>query len=226
MSASTGLMPITIVSDVICPWCFIGKARLERALTDAGLASRVGITWLPYELNPEMPEEGMDRTTYLNTKFGPGRRPEIEARLSEAALESGLRFAWNKVTRTPNTRAAHMLIAAASTVMRGTDMTQALFQAYFQEGRDIGDHDTLVEIATSLGFDETATREALANSETRETIIGLEAHAQRIGVTGVPFFILANRSAVSGAQPPDVWVQILTQIAREEAEKAPDERMW
>lgn len=210
-------MPIAIVSDVVCPWCFIGKARLETALANHGLTDRVAITWLPYELNPDMPAEGADRASYLDAKFGPGKRKEIEIRLSEAALESGVTFNWSKVTRTPNTRMAHMLIAAASTVQRGSEMKAALFKAYFQDGRDIGDLETLVAIATELGFEENAARDELTNDELRETIIGLEAHAQKVGVTGVPFFIVDGKLAVSGAQTPDVWTKVFAQLAQETA---------
>lgn len=210
-------MPIAIVSDVVCPWCFIGKARLETALANHGLTDRVAITWLPYELNPDMPAEGADRASYLDAKFGPGKRKEIEIRLSEAALESGVTFNWSKVTRTPNTRMAHMLIAAASTVQRGSEMKAALFKAYFQDGRDIGDLETLVAIATELGFEENAARDELTNDELRETIIGLEAHAQKVGVTGVPFFIIDGKLAVSGAQTPDVWTKVFAQLAQETA---------
>jgi predicted DsbA family dithiol-disulfide isomerase len=207
-------MPIAIVSDLVCPWCFIGKARLEKALADHGMTDRVAITWLPYELNPDMPEEGMDRTAYLDAKFGPGKRKEIEVKLSEAALESGVTFNWAKVERSVNTRLAHMLVAAASTVQRGSEMTAALFKAYFQDGRDIGNIDTLVEIAGELGFDQNAARDELSNDELRETVIGLEAHAQKVGVTGVPFFIVDGKLAVSGAQPPEVWEQVFDQIRR------------
>ena len=210
-------MPIAIVSDVVCPWCFIGKARLETALATHGLTDRVAITWLPYELNPDMPADGADRASYLDAKFGPGKRKEIEIRLSEAALESGVTFNWTRVTRTPNTRMAHMLIAAASTVQRGSEMKAALFKAYFQDGRDIGDLETLVAIATELGFEENAARDELTNDELRETIIGLEAHAQKVGVTGVPFFIVDGKLAVSGAQTPDVWTKVFAQLARETA---------
>lgn len=213
-------VPLAIVSDIACPWCFIGKARLETALARNGLTERVAITWLPYELNPEMPEEGMDRTQYLESKFGPGKRREIEVRLSEAALESGVTFNWTRVTRSVNTRMAHMLVAAASTVQRGGDMTAALFKAYWQDGRDIGDLETLVQIAVEQGFDEQAARDELANDELRETVIGLENHAREVGVTGVPFFIIDGKLAVSGAQPPEVWEQVFQQVAaqRQQAE--------
>lgn len=210
-------LPIAIVSDIACPWCFIGKARLETALARHGLTERVAITWLPYELNPDMPAEGMDRTQYLEAKFGAGKRREIEVRLSEAALESGVTFNWPGVTRSVNTRMAHMLVAAAATVQRGGDMTAALFKAYWQDGRDIGDLETLVAIAVEQGFDEQAARDELANGELRETIIGLEAHAAQVGVTGVPFFIVDGKLAVSGAQTPDVWAQVFAQVTQDAA---------
>ncbi|PZU86188.1 MAG: DsbA family oxidoreductase [Chelatococcus sp.] len=206
-------LPIAIVSDIACPWCFIGKSRLEVALARYGLTERVAITWLPYELNPEMPAGGMDRTEYLDAKFGAGRRREIEIKLSEAALESGVTFNWGKVTRSVNTRMAHMLVAAASTVQRGSDMTAALFKAYWQDGRDVGDRETLVAIAVEQGFDEQAARDELANDELRETVIGLEDHAAKVGVTGVPFFIVDGKLAVSGAQTPDVWAQVFQKVA-------------
>lgn len=205
-------LPIAIVSDLACPWCFIGKARLETALARHGLTERVAITWLPYELNPDMPAEGMDRTQYLDAKFGAGKRREIELRLSEAALESGVTFNWASVKKSVNTRLAHMLVAAASTVQRGGEMKAALFKAYWQDGRDIGDPETLVQIAVEQGFDEQAARDELANGELRETIIGLETHAAQVGVTGVPFFIVDGKLAVSGAQTPDVWAQVFAQV--------------
>ncbi|WP_162261791.1 DsbA family oxidoreductase [Bosea sp. Root381] len=210
-------LPIAIVSDLACPWCFIGKARLETALARNGLTERVAITWLPYELNPDMPAEGMDRTQYLDAKFGPGKRREIELRLSEAALESGVTFNWAGVTKSVNTRMAHMLVAAASTVQRGGDMKAALFKAYWQDGRDIGDVETLVQIAVEQGFDEQAARDELANNELRETVVALEAHAQEVGVTGVPFFIVDGKLAVSGAQTPDVWAQVFAQALAQQA---------
>jgi predicted DsbA family dithiol-disulfide isomerase len=210
-------MPIAIVSDIVCPWCFIGKARLEAALSKHGLTDRVAITWLPYELNPDMPAEGMDRTAYLDAKFGPGKRKEIELRLSEAALESGVTFNWAKVTKSVNTRMAHMLVAAASTVQRGGEMKAALFKAYFQDGRDIGDLETLVDIAVEQGFEETAARDELANDELRETVIGLEEHARKVGVTGVPFFIVNGKLAVSGAQTADVWADVFRQVLSDAA---------
>ncbi|MDP3342028.1 DsbA family protein [Frigidibacter sp.] len=209
-------LPIAIVSDLACPWCFIGKARLEKALESHGLTDRVAITWLPYELNPDMPAEGMDRTAYLDAKFGAGKRKEIEIRLSEAALESGVTFNWARVTKSVNTRMAHMLVAAASTVQRGTEMKAALFKAYWQDGRDIGDLDTLVAIAVEQGFDEQAARDELTNEELRETVIGLESHAQQVGVTGVPFFIVDGKLAVSGAQTGDVWAQVFAQALEQQ----------
>ena len=213
-------LSLAIVSDIACPWCFVGKARLETALAQHGLADRFAITWLPYELNPDMPVAGMDRTQYLDAKFGPGRRKEIEVRLSEAALESGVTFNWGKVTKSVNTRLAHMLVAAASTVQRGSEMKAALFKAYWQDGRDVGDVETLVAIAVEQGFDEQAARDQLASDELRDTGIGLQNRMREIGVDGVPFFIVDDKLALSGAQPPDVWAQVFRKVL---TERQPDE---
>lgn len=213
-------LSLAIVSDIACPWCFVGKARLETALAQHGLTDRFAITWLPYELNPDMPVAGMDRTQYLDAKFGPGRRKEIEVRLSEAALESGVTFNWGKVTKSVNTRLAHMLVAAASTVQRGSEMKAALFKAYWQDGRDVGDVETLVAIAVEQGFDEQAARDQLASDELRDTVIGLENRMREIGVDGVPFFIVDGKLALSGAQPPDVWAQVFRKVL---TERQPDE---
>ena len=157
----------------------------------------------------------MDRTQYLDTKFGPGKRKEVEVRLSEAALKSGVTFNWGKVTKSVKTRLAHMLVAAASTVQRGSEMKAALFKAYWQDGRDVGDLDTLVAIAVEQGFDEQAARDQLASEELRDTVIGLENRMREIGVTGVPFFIVDGKLALSGAQPPDVWAQVFQQVFAE-----------
>ncbi len=211
--------PVTIdfISDVVCPWCALGATALEQAIDNLAGEVKVELTFKPFELNPDMPAEGMDRTAYLDAKFGPGKRREIELRLSEAALESGVTFNWAAVKKSVNTRMAHMLVAAASTVQRGSEMKAALFKAYWQDGRDIGDLDTLVAIAGEQGFDEQAARDELTNEELRETVIGLEAHAQQVGVTGVPFFIVDGKLAVSGAQTGDVWAQVFKQVLSDAA---------
>ena len=160
---------IAIYSDVICPWCYLGKKRLEEGLRLAGVAE-AQIAWLPFELNPSMPAAGMDRNSYLDAKFGPGKRQEIEGRLSAAAREDGLAFNWPGVRRTPNTRKAHILIALAAGQGKGHMAAGALMKAYFEQGRDIGQIEVLTDIAVGLGLvrrdcrPRRATRLSIAKS--------------------------------------------------------------
>jgi predicted DsbA family dithiol-disulfide isomerase len=207
--------PLTIVvySDVICPWCYIGKHRLEQGLAASGQQAEV--TWLPYELNPDMPEEGVDRTAYLDAKFGPGKRPAIEARLTEAAAEDGLAFNWDKVTRTPNTRKAHILIALATGLGIGNAAKGALMRAFFHDGRDIGNETVLCEIGAALGIETMELKVAFVDPAIRQEIDRLEAQAHQIGVQGVPFFILNHSHGLSGAQPVAVWQDVLRKLSED-----------
>lgn len=206
-------LSIVVYSDVICPWCFIGKHRLEQALAASG--REASVTWLPYELNPEMPPEGVDRTAYLDAKFGPGKRAGIEARLDAAAAEDGLAFSWDKVTRTPNTRKAHILIALGTGLGIGSETKGALMRAFFQEGRDIGDEAVLCEIGAGLGIEPMELRAAFIDPAIRAHIDRLEAQAGQIGVQGVPFFILNHAHGLSGAQPVAVWLDVLRKLSEE-----------
>ena len=137
---------ISVFSDVICPWCDLGKRRLERALTDLGLTGAPTIRWLPFELNPDMPQAGMPRAEYRARKFGAQRSAELDARMEALGREDGVAFAFNRIQRTPNTRRAHMLIAHATEEGFGEAVVEALFRAYFEEARDIGDPEVLAEI--------------------------------------------------------------------------------
>jgi predicted DsbA family dithiol-disulfide isomerase len=206
---------IAVVSDVICPWCFIGKRRFDEALREAGVEGEIEVTWLPFELNPEMPEGGMDRDAYLDAKFGPGKRAEIEARLSQAAAENGVAFNWAGVTRTPNTRRAHMLIAIATSEGKGSAAAEALFRGYFLEGRDIGDIGALMDIGESIGLPRDLVQAAVTDERLDRLIAESAAQAAANGVTGVPFFVIDDTWAVSGAQPTGVWREALSRLFRE-----------
>jgi predicted DsbA family dithiol-disulfide isomerase len=206
---------IAIYSDVICPWCFIGKERLEAGLRLAGIDD-LEIAWLPYELNPDMPEAGMERTAYLEKKFGPDQRPAIEARLNEAAAADGLTFNWDGVKRTPNTRKAHLLIALASATGLTHDVKSAIMDAYFVKGQDIGDVETLVNIGTAAGLEDAAIRATFTDPARLAYVEKLEAKAHEIGVQGVPYFIVNNRYAISGAQTAEAWAQAIRQISAAE----------
>jgi predicted DsbA family dithiol-disulfide isomerase len=205
-------MDIAIFSDVICPWCFIGKRRLERALAEAGLAGQVAVEWLPFELNPDMPPEGMARSEYRARKFGAERAAALDKQIGEVGAEEGIRFAFDSMARTPNTRRAHMLIAHASQQGRGDALVEALFTAYFEEGSDIGDTDVLLGVAEKAGLDPEQAREALNDEELRGAVVTRERMAGELGISGVPFFIVDRTWAVSGAQPAPAWLEALKQI--------------
>jgi predicted DsbA family dithiol-disulfide isomerase len=204
-----GTLSIDVFSDVICPWCFVGKRRLDRALDEAGLVAATAIRWLPFELNPGMPPEGMERALYRARKFGPDRAAALDRDMTALGRQEGIGFAFDRVRRTPNTRAAHCLIARAARSGRGTAAVEALFTAYFEDAMDIGEEAELVEIGAGLGLDEAEVRAALRDEALRDVVAGHEQHAGRLGIGGVPFFIIDGRWSVSGAQPAEVWREVL-----------------
>src|SRR5829696_9034429 len=198
------LLSVPVFSDVICPWCFVGKRRLERALEQLGLAGTAAIRWLPFELNPDMPAGGMERAAYRARKFGTERAAALDRDMTALGLQEGIRFAFDRMEQTPNTRAAHCLIAHASRKGRGTDVVEALFTAYFEEARDIGREDVLAEIGVQAGLGDAAIRAALRDDHLRASVVDIEQEAGRLGIGGVPFFILNEKWSVSGAQPAEV----------------------
>ena len=205
-------MKIDILSDPICPWCYIGKANLDRALAARPLHPLV-IEWHPFQLNPDMPREGLDRRAYLETKFG-GRESaaRVYARIAEAADAAGLRLNLEAIERTPNTLDAHRLIHWAGLEGRQTPTVSSLFRAYFVEGRDIGDHEVLLSVAADVGLDRAMIAHLLESDADLEDIISRDAHARERGVTGVPTFIVGQRHAVPGAQPAQLWLDLIDEI--------------
>ena len=203
-------MRVEIYSDMVCPWCFIGKRRLEQALETAGYANHVQVTWRPFQLNPTMPKSGMDRYTYLEAKFGgaEGRRA-IEERLAKAGEADGIVFAFDRIARTPNTFEAHRLMWFAQQHKKQDDLAEVLFRAYFSEGRDIGNGQTLVDIAAEIWLDRDKTRQFLASDQGVEEVRAEEAAGHRLGIRAVPYFVLNGTYAISGAQPPDIFVSVL-----------------
>jgi predicted DsbA family dithiol-disulfide isomerase len=202
---------IAVFSDVICPWCFVGKRRLERALREFGAGAE--ITWLPFELNPDMPAEGMTRADYRARKFGPDRSRELDANMTELGREEGIAFAFDRIARTPNTRKAHALIAHASRLGQADAVVEALFRAYFEEALDIGDPGVLADIAVRQGLEREAAMAALSDPELHDEVVTREGEAARLGASGVPFFVVDRMWAISGAQPSAAWVDALRQIA-------------
>ena len=200
-------MRLDIVVDTICPWCFIGKRRLEEAM-EGITGETVEIHWRPFLLNPDMPDGGMDRQTYLSTKFGGEHRAErVYDSIRRAGLGNGIDFAFDKIQRTPNSIDSHRLIRFAeknATQDACEAMMERLFEAYFLEGQDIGDLAVLTEIGVAAGLDREMLSAYLATDEDRAEIYRENAEAHRLGVTGVPCFVLDEKYAIAGAQEPEV----------------------
>lgn len=211
-------MKIDIISDTICPWCFIGKRRLARTLALRPQPA-VSISWRPYQLNPDMPAEGMDRARYLANKFGGANRADRSYdRIRAAGKEEGIDFHFERIQRTPNTVNSHRLVSFADRYGIQDAIVEALFTAYFIEGRDVGDLGVLAEIAAANGIDSTDAAAYLASDEDRTRIVAEDEHVRLMGVTGVPCFVIDERYAVSGAQSPEVFFQIFD-LVREEKSK-------
>lgn len=202
---------LEIWSDPICPWCFIGKARLDRALEQRP-EHPFEIRWHPFQLNPDMPPEGMDRTAYLDMKFGVRGVLDAYRPVIEAAEDSGLALNLPRIERTPNTVNAHRLIHWAGLEGRQSMMVNRLFRAYFQEGRDIGNSSELIRLGKDAGLDEKVVARLLDTDADIDAIRQADRLARSRGITGVPFFILDKSHAISGAQPTDLWVQVIDQI--------------
>jgi predicted DsbA family dithiol-disulfide isomerase len=206
------MIKLDILSDPVCPWCYIGKANLDRAL-EARPDHPFEIEWHPFQLNPEMPAEGMDRRLYLETKFGGrDRAVAVYAQVAEAAEAAGLDIAFDRIARQPNTLDAHRMIHWAGLEGRQTAMVSSLFKAYFIEGRDIGDRDTLADIAEGVGLDREMMQRLLESEADRIEIAERDAHARARGVTGVPTFVVAHKHVVPGTQPPEVWRQVIDEV--------------
>jgi predicted DsbA family dithiol-disulfide isomerase len=201
-------MHIDIISDVVCPWCFIGKRRLEKALAQRP-EIRADLAWRPFQLNPEMPRGGMDRDAYIAAKFGATTQAErIYASIADAGAGVGIAFAFGRIRRTPNTRDAHRLIRRAAQEGCADAVVEALFHGYFIEGQDIGDPAALAEIAGGAGLDREETRRWLASAAAIEDVLAEDRSARRLGINAVPCFIFAGQYAVSGAQEPEFFLPV------------------
>jgi predicted DsbA family dithiol-disulfide isomerase len=211
------MVKLDIMSDPICPWCYIGKTHLDRALEQRPDHPFL-ITWHPFQLNPDMPKGGMDRRDYLETKFG-GKDAAVKAYapVVENAEKAGLKINFEGIEKTPNTLDAHRLIHWAGIEGHQNAVVDAMFTAYFVEGRDIGDADVLADIADSCGMDASVVLRLLATDEDRRDVVDRDAAARGMGVSSVPTFIVASQHAVPGAQPTELWLQVMDDLARQGA---------
>ncbi|MCH2165087.1 MAG: DsbA family oxidoreductase [Marinovum sp.] len=214
------MIQLDIFSDPICPWCYIGKAHLDKALA-AQDNNPFTISWMPFQLNPDMPREGMDRRAYLEGKFG-GKEAAIRAYapVQEHADAAGLAINLGGIKRTPNTRDAHRLIHWAGVEDRQTQVVSALFEAYFVEGRDISDRDVLADVADSAGMDASVVLKLFASDADDREIVERDAAARGMGINSVPTFIVAGQHAVPGAQPPELWGQVIAELSGQIAPQA------
>jgi predicted DsbA family dithiol-disulfide isomerase len=204
-------LTIDVVSDVVCPWCYLGKRRLQQALAETE-SGPVAVRWRPYQLDPSIPEGGLDRRTYMRNKFGDG--PQLAAvhdRLTALGAEVGITYDFAAISRAPNTLDAHRLIRWAAAAEAQDAIVERLFQLYFEEGRDIGDRALLVEVAREHGLDGDVVAQWLAEGRDVEAVRAEIAQAQSVGVTGVPFFIFASRFGVPGAQGVEVLEKAIAQ---------------
>ena len=203
---------IDVVSDVICPWCFLGKRRLDKAI---GLLDdiKVEVNWRPFFLDPTIPREGISRRTYLENKFGAERLKTIHDPILAAGKADGVPYAFDRITRTPNTMDAHRLIRWSHDAGKQHDVIERLFMAYFNEGLDIGDRTVLVKIADETGMD-TADISVKLDSDSDVDAVNAEVErAYRMGVTGVPCFIFAQKQGLMGAQPAEVLADAIGKLA-------------
>ena len=213
------MIRLDIFSDPVCPWCYIGKANLDRAL-EAHADHPFRIEWHPFQLNPDMPAEGVDKHDYLAAKFGEDRLVQIHLRLKEASRAAGAEIDPDTPRRMPNTLDAHRLIHWAGLEGRQTAVVSAIMRAYWREGRDIGNAGVLADIAAAAGMDRAVTARLLASDADADDIRARDADARAKGVSAVPTFLIAQQYVVSGAQPPDVWSRVIEELV--EKAKAAD----
>jgi predicted DsbA family dithiol-disulfide isomerase len=203
---------VAVISDVICPWCYIGKRRLEKAIAALDRQHDVRVRWLPFQLNPQMPKEGISRREYRIKKFGSWQRSlELDAKLVAVGEAEGIGFALDRIKRTPNTLDAHRLIWLADKEGIQDAVLEALFRAYFTEGRDISARQMLIDVVTEAGLDRRKAEAVLGSDDGLEAIKEAEALSRRLRVDGVPFFIVNGKITLSGAQPPDAFLEAFRQ---------------
>jgi predicted DsbA family dithiol-disulfide isomerase len=207
------MIRLDIFSDPVCPWCYIGKANLDRAL-EGRSDHPFAVEWHPFQLNPDMAPEGVDRREYLEARFGgKDKTLPIYARVTEAAAAAGLTIDFANIPLVPNTLNAHRLIHWAGLEGKQTPIVSALFRAYWREGRDIGDTATLAMIAGEVGLDAAMVARLLASDADLDAIRTRDQHARGRGINAVPTFIVADQYVVSGAQPPELWGQVIADLS-------------
>jgi predicted DsbA family dithiol-disulfide isomerase len=220
-SNASPALTIDIVSDVVCPWCYIGMRRLGAALLTIGRAepdAEMRVRWHPFQLNPDLPPAGVDRRAYLNAKFGGAERAaEVYARVRAAGATVGIPFDFDRIAVQPNTRDAHRLIAWAQAQADANPLVERLFRGYFLDGADVGDHHVLARLAGDVGLDASAALAFLGSDLGIAEVAAADRQAREMGIGGVPFFVFNDRIAVSGAQAPEVLLDAIGRSRRTDA---------
>ena len=210
-------LPITVVSDIVCPWCFIGHRRLREALARLPEIETT-VDWRPYQLHPYIPREGTSFDEHYRRKFG-SNAEMLRARMQQAGESAGIDFHFDLIERVPNTLAAHTVIDWAPPGETRSAVVERLFEGYFLEGQDVGDSQVLASLASKAGLDRTEIAERLARDDDRE-LVAAEADAnRRSGITGVPFFLIGERYPIVGAQSPETMVQVIERVLAMNAEE-------
>jgi predicted DsbA family dithiol-disulfide isomerase len=208
------VLQIDVVSDVICPWCYIGKRRLETAVAAIAGQHEVRVRWLPFQLNPSLPKEGIGRREYRIAKFGSWKRSqELDAKVVAVGETEGIQFAFDRIERTPNTLDAHRFIWLANKERIQDAVVEALFRAYFTEGQDISKRQALIDVVAEAGLDRRKAEAVLNSDEGMEAIKEASEQVRQLRVEGVPFFIVSGGMMLSGAQPPDAFLAAFRQLA-------------
>jgi len=211
-------LAIEIVHDLVCPWCFLGVRRLMRTLRRRP-DLLFDLTWRPFLLNPDMPRGGMARPDYVIRKFGgEDRARRLYSSIAEIGRTEGMLFRFDRIRRTPSSVDAHRLVRYAARYGQADAMVEALFSAHFTDGLDIGDHALLVAIATATGLDGPATKRFLTSDAEMDAVYADNLRAHRLGINGVPCFVISGRHAIAGAQEPEVIERLLDVAAVEAAE--------
>ena len=214
-------MQIDVISDTICPWCFIGKRRLARAMA-LRPAIAFDVRWRPFQLNPTMPAAGMERGAYLTAKFGMADAGQMYRQIAAEGEKDGIVFAFDAIRRTPNTIDSHRLIRWAEAAGVQDDIVERLFIAYFENGEDIGDVRVLADIADLCGMDGVAVAELLEGDTDTALVQREDALAREMGVTGVPAFIFGGRLALSGAREAEVMAAVIDKALEMGEQPAPE----
>jgi predicted DsbA family dithiol-disulfide isomerase len=216
-------LQIQIVSDLVCPWCYVGKRRLERALS-ARPDLKAAVTWLPFQLSPDMPREGKDRQTHYATIFGAERARSIMDGMRATAAAEGLTFETKPGARSPNTLSAHVLLywAGEATGIDQGALVEKLFAAHHTHSEDLGDPAVLARLAGEVGMDPATVEAGLRAGTDEDRVQALIEEPRQVGVSGVPFFIFNGQYAVSGAQPPEALIEVLDRLAPVGADSAAD----